>query len=518
MIEKRRQTGPGRARMLKPGAFGALTVFIPAWRRRREKSSRDNGLIRGMRSGSCQSDETSRNSANAITPHGGLLVTSHCPLSASVKLDSASIEWVVDRHKGGNFSDCVRATPQQQLFNNHTSDKKPVSHHRSKKDKSWKGQYTMFEHLCLKHWPFVVVPEPAFCTFIADREQFRKDISTLLRNLSRQNSSSIHPIWSWFGAGKTHTLYYLANCAAKIHKQGSCHLRTIYSEFPRSPRSFVDVYKSFALRLEQEVLSEAYLEICTSSDAGRLERDLLSASTDLVSALKVLAIGGASDQNLAMRWIRAEALPVAECRKLGISKKIASSEESSRTLIGLVRMFGLSASSQNKINHRLIWSLDELQRIEQLPPRVRNEINTGLHSTFNACPTGFTMLLSFSGRPTDTLPVWFSPELKDRIGRTKVMVLPPMQTEDALLFVKDVLAHSRRSEDVGIDPYFPFEESACRIIIEDIQKNDELKPRAIMQTFNAVLQEADSQIETDELQVISPTFARQVLNELVRLE
>ena len=97
------------------------------------------------------------------------------------------------------------------------------------------------------------------------------------------------------------------------------------------------------------------------------------------------------------------------------------------------------------------------------------------------------------------------------------MVLPPMQTADALLFVKDVLAHSRRSEDVGIDPYFPFEESACRMIIEDIQKNDELKPRAIMQTFNAVLQEADPQIETKEMQVISPTFAKHVLNELVRL-
>ena len=376
----------------------------------------------------------------------------------------------------------------------------------------------MFEHLCLNQWPFVVVPEPAFCTFIADREQFRQDIDKLLRNLSRQNASSIHPIWSWFGAGKTHTLYYLANRAAQIHKQSSCHLRTIYSEFPRNPRSFVDVYKSFALRLDQEVLSEAYLEICTSSEAARLDRDLLSVSADLVSAMKVLVIGGASDQDLAMRWIRAEAVPVAECRKLGISKRIASSEESSRTLIGLVRMFGLSASSQNKINHRLIWSLDELQRIDQLSSRVRNEINTGLHSTFNACPTGFTMLLSFSGHPTDTLPAWFSPELKDRIGRTKVMILPPMQTADALIFVKDVLTQSRRPEDVGIDPYFPFDESACRMIIEDIRKHDELKPRAIMQTFNAVLLEADPQIEAKEIQIISPEFAKQVLGELVRLE
>ena len=174
----------------------------------------------------------------------------------------------------------------------------------------------------------------------------------------------------------------------------------------------MDVYKSFALQLDREALSEAYLEICTSSEAVRLERDLLTASSDLVSALKVLAIGEPADQDLAMRWLRAEALPVADCRKLGISKRINSSEDSSRVLIGLVRMFGLSASSQNLINARLIWLLDELQRIDHLPRRVADEINTGLHSTFNACPTGFSMILSFSGRPTETLPIGSAQSLR----------------------------------------------------------------------------------------------------------
>ena len=376
----------------------------------------------------------------------------------------------------------------------------------------------MFEHLCLQRWPFVVVPEPAFCDFIADREQFHEDVEKLLRTLSRQNASSIHPIWSWFGAGKTHTLHYISNRAAQIHKQGTSHLRTIYSEFPRNPRSFVDVYKSFALRLDQEALSETYLQICTSPEAAHMERDLLAASSDLASALKILVIGEPADQDLTMRWLRAEALPIADCRKLGISKKITSSEDSSRILIGLVRLFGHSASSQNQVNTRLIWLLDELQQIDQLSARVRDEINTGLHSTFNACPTGFSMILSFSGRPTETLPAWFSPELKDRIGRTKVMILPPMQTTDALKFVKDVLAHSRRPENSDIDPYYPFSESTCRMIIEDIQKHDELKPRAIMQTFNAVLEEADVQIEAGEMQVVSSEIVRKVLAELVRLE
>lgn len=361
-----------------------------------------------------------------------------------------------------------------------------------------------------------MVPDPDRCDFIADREQIRVDLQRLIRDLSRQNASSIHPIWSWFGAGKTHTLYYLSNQAALVDKRGRGHLRTIYSEFPQSPRSFLDIYRSFALGLDQEVLYEAYLEICTSPDSSRLVSKLSGSSFDLVSALKVLVFGDSADKELAMRWLRAEALPIPECRKLGISKKIASSSDSSRILTGLVRMFGLVASSQNQINSRLIWLLDELQRIAELPPRVRNEINTGLHSTFNACPTGFSMVLSFSGHPTEKLPVWFSPELKDRIGRTRVMILPPMQTIDALKFVKDVLAHSRQSEQTNGDPYFPFTETTCRAIIDDIANHDELKPRAIMQAFNIVLAEADPQIEAGEIQVISPDFAKMVLSELVQ--
>ena len=42
----------------------------------------------------------------------------------------------------------------------------------------------MFDHLCLRRWPFVVVPEPSLCNFMADREQFRADLEKLLRSLS----------------------------------------------------------------------------------------------------------------------------------------------------------------------------------------------------------------------------------------------------------------------------------------------------------------------------------------------
>ena len=374
----------------------------------------------------------------------------------------------------------------------------------------------MFNHLRLERWPFFMVPEPALCTFIADRALFRDDIEQLLRNLARQNNSSIHPMWSWFGAGKTHTLYYLSHRAAQIRTQGNGHLQTIYTEFPRNPRSFVDVYKSFTLPLDPDLLSEVYLEIHTSPDAHRLERTLHSISPDLVSALRVVALGQAADREIALRWVRAESLTAADCRKLGVSRRITSSEDSSRVLIALIHAFGLFPDSENRVSSRMIWLIDELQRIEHLPPRIRREINTGIHSTFNACPTGLSIILSFSGRPTRTLPPWFSPELKDRIGRTKVLILPPMQTSDAMTFVQDVLAHFR-TDGAVIDPYFPFTNETCRMIIEDIKDRDELKPRAIMQAFHAVLLEADQEIEAGRAQVVTPSLVRRVLDELVQL-
>ena len=373
----------------------------------------------------------------------------------------------------------------------------------------------MFDHLRLQRWPFSVVPDPHLCDFMADREQFQEDLEKLLRNLSRQNSSSIHPIWSWFGAGKTHTLHFIANRVTQMSEQGKGYLQTIYTEFPSNPRSFVDIYKIFVNQLDKEMLTDAYLEVCTSHESNRFEKRIKEASPEFLKALNVLAVGELPVQEVAMRWLRSETQPIADLRRIGIYKQNSSSEVATRVLIAIVRLFGISEISRNRFNSRLIWLLDELQRIKNLPQKVRNDINTGLHSTFNACPTGFSMILSFSSQPTNTLPAWFSPEIKDRIGRTKFMILPPMQTTDALKFVRDILEHSRMPEHRDLDPYFPFEEITCHEIIENIKQHDELKPRAIMQVFNEVLQEADYQIEIGNIRVISREFAIPILEELV---
>ncbi len=374
-------------------------------------------------------------------------------------------------------------------------------------------------HLGLARWPFPVVPKRELCTFLADRRQLRTDIADLLTTLSRRDTSSIHLFWSWFGAGKTHTLFYLANRADEITRlNGKNVFYPVYSEFPKAARSFVDLYRSFVIGFEVDSLIDAFLEISTCPESERLRREIMLASPDLANALQLMATGRTHEQVTAMRWLRAESLPVSEFRGVGISQKISSSEEASRILAALVDLLATAARGQGRPGSRVIWLLDEFQRIDRAGSRTVNEINTGLHSTFNACPTGLSLFLSFTGKPQlNTLPQWFSPELRDRIGRTKVMILPPMVGDEALGFVKDVLDQARACEFKPPSPYFPFTEDSCRTIIEEVSKKDELRPRVIMHAFNAVLEEADPKMEAKDIKVISSDFAKHALAQYVTL-
>ena len=219
----------------------------------------------------------------------------------------------------------------------------------------------------------------------------------------------------------------------------------------------------------------------------------------------------------AARWLRAESLPTAAFREIGLSHKIATTEEATRILVALIEMMATAAKSRGRPGCRVIWLVDEFQRIDNTGARALNDINTGLHSTFNACPNGFSLFLSFSGKPDRNLPEWFTPELRDRIGRTKVMLLPPMLPDEALEFIRDVLSHCRSEGTETSNPYFPFTEESCKAILGEIQTKGELRPRVLMHAFDAVLQEADRKLEAGTIDAIYPRFAKDSLAEYVTL-
>jgi hypothetical protein len=311
-------------------------------------------------------------------------------------------------------------------------------------------------------------------------------------------------------------LYYLANEAEKLTATSPpVPLLAVYTEFPKSARSFLDLYRLFASAADVDYLLDAFLEVATSPQGGKFHSEMLLREPDLAATLRILAMGKPPEKAIALRWIRGENLPVADLRQIGISQKIRSTERAIQVQTFLIHLFSDAARAKGHQGHRVLWLLDEFQRLAHAGRAIISDVNTGLHSLFNACPTGLTPIISFSGPPdTKRLPPWFSAELRDRIGATKVMVLPPLQPREAVEFVRDVLAHFRLPE-VTDSGYRPFSKETCQATVEYLATRTELRPRTLMHAFNAILEAADLEIEKGKMDVISPEFTKKVLADYV---
>jgi hypothetical protein len=126
-----------------------------------------------------------------------------------------------------------------------------------------------YTHLGLNRWPFPVVPEPDYCTFLAARSQVRMDVHEMVDALARRDTSSIQLFWAWFGAGKTHTVHYFSHYAAQAaNAKGNNRLITVYTEFPKGAKSFLDLYRSLLVAIDSDLLTEAFLEVATSPESA----------------------------------------------------------------------------------------------------------------------------------------------------------------------------------------------------------------------------------------------------------
>lgn len=373
-----------------------------------------------------------------------------------------------------------------------------------------------YPHLHLKEWPFRDVPDESFCSFIADRSQLVSDINTLLRNLSRRSTTSIHLMWAWFGAGKTHTLYHIEHLCRTYFK----YLIPIYVEFPRSVKSFMDIYKSFIAKLDMDVVDEAYVEIFGDRNKEKIQKELRYDYPDLASALKLHFMGEEQQQDIAVRWLRAECKELRLLKTIGVTKPIQNNEDIIKIISWLIRLIRMKNRSSEDQSIRIIWMIDEFQRLEKCRTHVQEEVNGCLHSVFNRCPDSLSIIISFSGHPEEKkLPSWLSKEVKDRIGIEKVLLLPPLRSDEAFKFIEDVLKHFRNSESDISNPFFPFTKESIYEVIKIIEgKKDELKPRRIMQYFKAVLEEAEPQIENGTMKTIDTNFVKQILKDRLFLD
>jgi len=343
---------------------------------------------------------------------------------------------------------------------------------------------------------------------MADRTQLVSDVKTLLRNLSRRSASSMHLMWAWFGAGKTHTLHHIEYLCENEFK----NLIPIYTEFPKSVKNFVDLYKAFLSKINMDIIDDVYSKIY----GDKVQKELYFDFPDLSNAFTLHIEGTDEQQDVVIRWLRAECRDLRTLRTVSISKPIQTAEDCIKVVSWIIQLISLNNPDSSV---RTIWMMDEFQRIEKCRVPAREEVSSSVHSIFNRCPNSLSIIISFSGFPEEKkLPSWLSPEIKDRIGIEKPLLLPPLSIEESYKFVQDVLTYFRSPETIAPNPLFPFNEDSVRKVISLIEekakrnkRKDQPKPRTIMQFFNRILEEAEPKIETRELKVIDARFASEVL-------
>lgn len=372
----------------------------------------------------------------------------------------------------------------------------------------------MYSHLKLTEWPFRTVPDENYCSFLADRTQFRTDLGVFLDDLSIQPASSIHLMWAWFGAGKTHTLRYLEyQCRKKIMA-----ILPIYMEFPRSVTKFIDLYKLFINRPLIELVDDIYSKIY----GDKLQKEIQHDFPDLSKALMLHVAGDDNEQDVAIRWLKAECKEIKILKNIGISKPISSAEEAIKAISWIFRLIFEGSRYIINAKKRILWMIDEFQRIEDCRPSALREINSCLLSIFNRCPNSLTMIISFSGYPDEAnLPSWLSPEIKDRVGINPFFLLPPLSEDDAFLFVKDILCHFRDQSTNIQNELFPFNEKSIGKVIKLIKekakesnRSDQPKPRTIMQFFDKVLKIAYPQLKTNRIEIINSDLIDEILRDI----
>ena len=367
------------------------------------------------------------------------------------------------------------------------------------KDLAQKVEDVKYPHLYLSDWPFQTVPDERFTKIWADRRAVLEDIYNILNNLSRRKPSTINLLWAWFGTGKSHTLKHMAHlCGVKFK-----NLLPVYTEYPKTVKSFLDLYIYFVSELGVDFILDIAEEILAGDKEQTFRRSLSSVSSDFVNALSLL-----KDQRLLVRrWIMGDKIHRNVLSSYGITKRIETSDDAVKILSCIFKMIELSDRYS-----RILWMIDEFQRIGTEKKNVLEDINTGFHSVFNSCPNSFSLFFSFSVKEKKQMFSHLSKEIIDRIGIQKIIEIPKMSSQDAFSFISDLLYEFRFDPDKVPNTFFPFDEDAVQYVISLIERTSELKPRAIMQYFSAVLEYAETKISRGEMTSISLDFARKFLS------
>jgi hypothetical protein len=337
----------------------------------------------------------------------------------------------------------------------------------------------MYGNFNLRAWPFQTVPDPNFAKVWAGRKQAKVKIDAMLKKLQLVPKSSLYLLWANFGMGKTHTLMHMQYLCG----QTKGVLIPVYAVMPNKPAGFVDVYREIVAGLPLDYLGEQIVRLGASSPGGVSLNPMFSKSPGVVNALLALRKGEIESTTAALQWLKAQpGLSTANMRQINVTYRIKTAEDAIHALKALTKL----ATYQCHPNAKLMILIDEYQRIGELKPSIRNEINAGMHAFFNSTPTGLMLMMSFSFGRKENVSFLLSNELKSR-AEPEAFSLDVLEPGQAAEFLGDLLAQFRIQPD---DRWaFPFSQQAVNALIHAISRKKSLTPRRIMLYANHILTE-----------------------------
>ncbi len=354
--------------------------------------------------------------------------------------------------------------------------------------------------LGLASWPFNVVPIQDASLIWADRKDVRRQIERLVRRLSRHQSSTLHLLWADFGAGKTHTLLYLQQLALSVAGSG---IFPVYTVLPRVPRSFVDIYRAIIQGVGFDRMLSVYEANRRSGQESSLTLGALSGFTPgLRTAFEALRIGNDVLRETSIRWLMADpSLTRRELHDASLPSRIRSTDEALAMLSSITKLL-LTQSS------RVLLMIDEFQRSGLLRRAHLDEMNAGLHTYFNDCPQGLSLILSFSFGSVDNIRHHLNEELQSRADPV-ILAIPALDKPSACEFLMDLVTESKAPDkDININ------EDVYPVIAEYVAERGGISPRRLIQAAASVFSESLLDLEDKLITTVDADYARDIMNSL----
>ncbi len=328
--------------------------------------------------------------------------------------------------------------------------------------------------------PFTLVPPSGPTVRWLGRPRVKERLKAISTLWSLSPASSIYLVWAELGAGKTHALRYLQGLAVASDSDSV----VVYASMPSAANGFASLHRTIVERIPEGTLVDAVESLRSTHGSSWLLAPELDGDRETARVLwhlRETLTQEASD--LARKWLRGERLYAAETRQLGGMPWLRTDEDAVRCLSTITRLLNASG-------HRLIVLMDEFQRIGESNSADARRVNTGLHSLYNACPTGFGLVLSYSIGDASAMDHLISPELRSRVSDT--LSLPGMSTHEAAEFAEELLDECRTSEGQRL-----FNEDALANALASAAGSEEagLIPReiirALQRPFHRALVEGD---------------------------